>query len=89
MENFKPVDNWPLLCCRVRSEILRGSSRIPRLHEYCARTGELADKTLAGCKIADNTTGRNTLQHVLAVPCNKMTVVDDILFSLAKLPGYQ
>jgi hypothetical protein len=60
--------------------------RIPRLQEDRPRTGELADETFAGADSADDASRRHALHDVLAIPRDKMAIVDDIAFALNQLP---
>jgi hypothetical protein len=55
------------------------------LHIHSAWTGKFADKTLARCCAGDDTSRSGTLQYVLAIPCNKVAIVDDILLAFHKL----
>ena len=66
-------------------EVLRHSDRIPRLHEHGPRACELAHQTLTGSEVANNTSGRDALEHVFAVPSDEVAVVDDVLLAFAEL----
>jgi hypothetical protein len=69
----------------MRSTIHGHSHRIASLHEHSSRTDELAHKTFAGSQIADDTARCNSLERVLAVPRDKVTIVDDVFFAFAEL----
>lgn len=69
----------------MRSTIHSHRHRIASLHENRPRPRELAHQPLARSQIADNAAGRNALERVLAVPRDKVAVVDDVLFAFAEL----
>ena len=70
-------------------EVLRHSDRVPRLHENSSRACELAHQTLPGRKVANNTSGGDALEHVLAVPGDEVAIVDDVLLAFAELQQCQ
>ena len=59
--------------------------RVPGLHEDRTRAAELTDQALTGRDVADDASGRDTFEDVLAVPGNEVTVVYDVLLALSKL----
>lgn len=56
----------------------RKCRRIPRLHKHRPRPRELADQPLAARKTANDTARGRTLEDVLAVPGDEVSVVDDV-----------
>ena len=85
VKNCSPCLNNLLSKCLSRHVSVEGL-RIPRLQEDRPRTGELADETFAGADSADDASRSHALHNVLAIPRNKMPIVDDIAFALNQLP---
>jgi hypothetical protein len=77
----------PLLHLRrgVRGQPRRESLSIPSLHENSSRTRELAHQAFAGCHVRKDTARGHALEHVLAVPSNKMAVINDVLLVFLQL----
>jgi len=50
------------------------------------RTSEFTDKAFAGCQSGDDTAARHALDHVVTIPGNEMTVIDDVLLADTNLP---
>lgn len=71
------------------AEVLRDSDGVSRLHEHCSRSRELAHQTFTGREIANNTSGGNALEDVLAVPGDEVTVVDNVFLAFSKLSRSQ
>ena len=61
------------------------SWRIPRLHEYCPWTGELAYQPFTRCDARNDTSAGHALHHILGVPCYKVAIVDDVFLTFYKL----
>lgn len=53
--------------------------------ESIPRTSKLADQTFASTQIRDDATACDTLENVFAVPCDKMAIVNDVLFTFMEL----
>lgn len=64
--------------CHVRSEL----RRIPRLKENGSGTLEFTYEAFASTEIADDATTGDSFEHVVAVPRNKMAVVDNVLLAV-------
>lgn len=59
--------------------------RVPSLDEDSTRTSKLAHQTFTCCKTRDDATRGDTLHYVLAVPCNEVAVVGNVLLALDQL----
>lgn len=46
---------------------------------------ELADQAFAGAEVGDYATTSDTLQNVLGIPRNQVSIVDDVLLAHLKL----
>jgi hypothetical protein len=77
-----------LLRRRMGSHPLRKRRRIPRLHKYGSGSCKLAHETLARRHVAHDAAARHALKHVLAVPCYKMAVVNDVFLVGSKLKTF-
>jgi hypothetical protein len=75
------LHGWPL----VRRQPLPKSLGIPRLHKHRSRPCELTHQPLTGVHIRQYTPRRHALEHVFAIPRNKMPVIDDVLFVFLQL----
>lgn len=77
----------PLLHLRrcVRGQPRRESLSIPGLHENSSRTRELAHQAFAGRHVRKDTARGHALEHILAVPRNKMAVINDVLLVFLQL----
>lgn len=64
---------------------LRKGSRIPCLHEHCARPRELADETFARADARYDAARRRALEDVLAVPSDEVAVVNDVFLTWDEL----
>lgn len=74
-------------CCigRVGAQPRRKSLCVPGLHEDRSWTSEFADQPLTRHQVRHDTARRDALEDILAVPSNKMPVVDDVLLVLLQL----
>jgi hypothetical protein len=71
----------------MRSHIHAKLRRVSRLHEHRARPRELTNETFPGAHVANDTTTRHPFQDVVAIPRDKVSVIDNVLFAFAKLEG--
>jgi hypothetical protein len=69
----------------MRGSVHSHGHRVTRLHEDSSRPSKLAHEAFTCGQVADNSTGRNTLERVFAIPRDQMSVVDDVLFAFAEL----
>jgi hypothetical protein len=58
---------------------------VPRLQKDGARASEFADKSFTGGHAGDQTSGSDAFELVLAVPCDKMSVIDNVFFVCLEL----
>lgn len=70
---------------KVANQAILVTYRVACLHKHRSWTGELAYKPLARCNTGYDAARCYTLQNVLGVPGNQVTVIYDILFSLDHL----
>lgn len=67
---------------------LNGKSiQVAGLQVYSSRAFELASKTFAGTETRHDTARGNTSHFIIAVPCNKVAVVNNVHLVLNKLEG--
>lgn len=64
---------------------LSAKARAWEVEQNIPRTGKLADQSFASAEIRDDAAARDAFEDVFAVPCDKVTVVDDISFSFVEL----
>ena len=55
---------------------------LPWMRVFTVLTSELADQAFASAEVADYATARHALENIFAVPGDKVTVVDDVLFAI-------
>jgi hypothetical protein len=58
---------------------------VASLHVDCAWARELANKTLSGSKTGNDAARGNAFHDVLGIPCDKVTVIDQILLPMRQL----
>lgn len=66
-------------------EMHNSTYSVPCLHVYSTWPSELAYEALSGSDSGNDASRGDSFQNILCVPSDKVTVVDNVLFSIRKL----